>query len=150
MKNSLLLLMVALGCSVCGCDEPPAAREFATAQAMIDVTKTAFTPAPQVVGWPGIAMFDYDNDGDIDIFVANGTGLPNMFYDNDGSGNFTFVGGRAGLSLDAESCIAPGVGDFDNDGWLDLVLTRQTAFLAPTAQLRRAAPHDHARALLVE
>ena len=95
MKNFLLVVMVALGCSPLACDEPPPAREFVTSQAMIDVTKTAFTPAPQVVGWPGIALFDYDNDGDIDVFVANSTGLPNMFYQNDGSGNFTYFGGRS-------------------------------------------------------
>jgi hypothetical protein len=79
----------------------------------------------------GIALFDYDNDGWLDIFVVNGWGLTdfpkgedptNHLYRNDRSGTFTDVTERAGLVRHGWGqgvC----VGDYDNDGNLDLFVT---------------------------
>ena len=121
------------GLLMSGCDGGPPAARLKGEAPMIDVTQTVFDPPPLVDGWPGLAVFDYDNDGDIDVFVANSALLPNMFYKNDGSGNFSFAARDAGLALDEESCIATGVGDFDNDGWLHLVISRQAPFFGPEA-----------------
>ena len=90
-----------------------------------DVTNSQFSPEPRIAGWPGIALFDYDNDGDIDIFITNVTGIPNHLYDNDGSGSFTDVANLAGVRFSTDSGVATAVGDFDNDGWLDLIIGRQ-------------------------
>jgi hypothetical protein len=79
----------------------------------------------------GIALFDYDNDGWLDIFVVNGWGLKdfpkgeeptNRLYRNNRNGTFTNVTEKAGLVRHGWGqgvC----VGDYDNDGNLDLFVT---------------------------
>jgi hypothetical protein len=80
---------------------------------------------------PGIAFFDYDRDGWLDIFLVNGTrheGFPrgqeptNHLYHNNRDGTFTDVTEKAGLKHTGWGygvCI----GDYDNDGYDDLFLT---------------------------
>ncbi len=89
----------------------------------------AFSPQPRGDGWPGLAVFDFDNDGDIDIFAGMTEGIANLVYRNDGSGNFDYVGRETGLIIEEHSIVAAAVGDFDNDGWLDLICARQAPFL---------------------
>jgi enediyne biosynthesis protein E4 len=79
----------------------------------------------------GIALFDYDNDGWLDIFLINGWGLKefpqggeptNHLYRNNRNGTFTDVTEKAGLLRHGWGqgvC----VGDYDNDGNLDLFVT---------------------------
>ncbi|MFC1601363.1 FG-GAP-like repeat-containing protein [Candidatus Sumerlaeota bacterium] len=62
---------------------------------------------------------DYDNDGDLDLFVAQGSGKSDLLYENQGDGTFTDVSGAAGIS-DASSGSGPAWGDFNNDGFLDI------------------------------
>ena len=70
----------------------------------------------------GAAFIDYNNDGLLDIFVLSGKGGTNRLYRNDGNGRFTDVTRETGLTSDAWN---QGVcaGDFDNDGFTDLVVT---------------------------
>jgi hypothetical protein len=78
----------------------------------------------------GVAIFDYDRDGAEDIFIANGTTLDRspggrhlpQLYHNDGHGHFTEAGEKAGFTVEGW---AQGVcvGDYDNDGWPDLLVT---------------------------
>jgi hypothetical protein len=79
----------------------------------------------------GIALFDYDGDGWLDIFVVNGSrleGFPggeeptNHLYHNNRDGTFTDVTEAAGL---IHSGWGQGVcvGDYDNDGHIDLFVT---------------------------
>lgn len=77
----------------------------------------------------GIAAFDFNNDGRIDVFFANGADLPsllktgpqysNRFYRNDGGGRFTDVTTETGLAGSGYS-IGAAAADFDNDGFVDL------------------------------
>jgi hypothetical protein len=60
---------------------------------------------------------DYDNDGDLDLFVAN-TGI-NFLYQNDGIGNFSRISGEELVSEENSSGSAVW-GDYDRDGDLDL------------------------------
>jgi hypothetical protein len=87
-----------------------------------------FSEAMRVPGGKGLGAVwgDYDNDGDLDIFVANDT-TPNFLLQNNGDGTFTDVALFAGVALSEEGRAYSGMGtnfgDFDNDGFLDIVIT---------------------------
>ena len=70
-------------------------------------------------GLPGAAMFDCDNDGDLDIYVTNGENFPNRLLENDGTGNFTDVAVRAGVDHIGR-CHGVATADLNNDGYLDI------------------------------
>jgi len=77
----------------------------------------------------GVALFDYDNDGRLDIFIVGGTrfdgALPeagNRLYRNQGDGTFEDVTAAAGLDY-VGWCSGVAAGDYDNDGHLDLFVT---------------------------
>jgi enediyne biosynthesis protein E4 len=78
-------------------------------------------------GTPGIALFDYDNDGDIDIFVTNGPGHPHSLYKNlfseTGQLKFVDVAARAHVQGGGEDGSGVCFGDIDNDGFEDLYVT---------------------------
>ena len=91
----------------------------------------------------GVVCGDIDNDGDIDIFVANDT-TPNFLYRNErNSVKMTEDALFAGVALSEEgraySGMGANLGDFDNDGYLDIVITNfqdQTNSLYRNAQGR--------------
>lgn len=67
----------------------------------------------------GVAWGDFDNDGDLDLFVNNGSGQQSFLYRNNGNGTFTNVSAQSGITLASDG---QGVAwcDYDNDGDLDL------------------------------
>ena len=74
-------------------------------------------------------MSDLDNDGDLDIFVANDT-QPNHLWVNDGKGSFLDRAVPAAVATTRELREQAGMGvdaeDIDRDGWIDLTLTAFT------------------------
>jgi hypothetical protein len=85
------------------------------------------TAAPaKTRGAPGVALIDYDGDGDSDIFVPNGPGTPHSLYQNQfaQTGNVTFIDKAAVAGVTATSQDGTGVcyGDTDNDGDDDLLV----------------------------
>ena len=80
----------------------------------------------------GVALFDYDNDGFLDIFFTNGAAIPsleksdpsyyNRLFHNNGDGTFTDVTEKAGLRGIGYS-MGVAAGDYDNDGFVDLYIT---------------------------
>jgi enediyne biosynthesis protein E4 len=75
-------------------------------------------------GSMGVDAGDFDNDGDEDIFVTNLVGETNTLYVNDGSGLFEDRTARVGLGVPSLRYTGFGTAwfDFDNDGWLDLLV----------------------------
>ncbi len=79
----------------------------------------------------GAAFFDYDADGDPDLYLVNGAPLPgyhtsemptNSLYENNGDGTFTDVTLKAGVG-DTGYGHGCAVGDYDNNGYLDIYVT---------------------------
>ncbi len=67
----------------------------------------------------GCAAGDFDNDGDLDVFVTNFYGQKNGLYRNDGNGKFTRL--VDSVAATAAGCsVGCAWGDYDNDGWQDL------------------------------
>ena len=82
----------------------------------------------------GIAIFDYDNDGYLDIMVAAAHGGCNLYHNN-GDGSFTDVSVGSGVDICVNG-FAIAIGDYDNDGWDDVFITR-LGFYAGECQLFR-------------
>ena len=101
----------------------------------------------QFLGW-GAAFVDYDNDGWPDIFMVNGHVYPGLkgseyrqrriLYRNGGAGKFSDVSTEAGAAvLEKTSARGLAVGDYDNDGRSDLLVSNMNERLS---LLRNTAP----------
>lgn len=121
-----------------------AAAEFDPGFRFVDVTQAAGIQfahhsgafgkkyLPETLG-PGCAFLDYDNDGWQDILLVNGTSWPGQIasrktvsslrlFRNNRNGTFTDVTKAAGLDIQMYG-LGVAVGDYDNDGWIDLYIT---------------------------
>jgi hypothetical protein len=85
---------------------------------------------PESMG-PGVAIFDYDNDGWMDLYFVNSGPadffapthpLRNALYHNNHDGTFTDVTEKAGVA-GRDFGIGVAAGDYDGDGWTDLLVT---------------------------
>ena len=120
---------------------PTAATPSTSPVQFVDVAREAGLNVPNVWGdanhkryiieakGSGIAFFDYDNDGWLDIYVTNGTRLSekwpegkaptSQLFKNNRDGTFTNVTEKSGLARTGwQTGVC--VGDYDNDGWDDL------------------------------
>ncbi len=98
-------------------------QPFVAAQISFDDVGALRGIDPYVMAAPGrggCSAVDYDNDGDIDLFVPNGAGVADQLYENDGSGTFNDVASSAGVASTA-SHRGSLFFDADGDGWLDLL-----------------------------
>ena len=86
-----------------------------------------YVPAPfKPYGVPGVAILDYDGDGDLDIYVTNGPGAANSLFSNQmhESGHLSFVdvATEAGAALTEQDSQGVCYGDTDNDGDPELLV----------------------------
>ncbi len=98
----------------------------------VDLTMTCgATPSRHIldVNGGGVATFDFDNDGDLDLFFANGATIDNpekgpgsRLYANDGAGKFTDVSEKYGIDI-SHWAMGVAIGDIDNDGFDDIFVT---------------------------
>jgi len=120
----------------------PALFEDITARSGIrfkhETSRTSRKYLPESMG-AGVAMFDYDNDGWLDLFFVNGAKLQdpmprgalpdkseprywNRLYHNNRDGTFTDVTEKAGLQGQFYG-MGVATGDYDNDGNVDILVT---------------------------
>jgi len=87
-----------------------------------DVSKSSGIADHAGKAW-GVVATDIDNDGLMDLFVANDT-VANFLFVNRGGGKFEEIGEPAGVAYSVEGRPRSGMGvdsaDFDQDGWMDL------------------------------
>ena len=69
---------------------------------------------------PGVVVFDFDRDGDLDFYVTAGQGHPNFLYRNDGNASFVNVAELAGVASPESHSSGAVACDIDNDGFQDL------------------------------
>jgi enediyne biosynthesis protein E4 len=97
----------------------------------LDSDETPERHAPETMAG-GVAVFDYNNDGKLDIFFTNGANIRtlhkdspkyyNRLFENDGHGHFTDVTEKAGLTGSGYD-MGVAIGDYDNDGYEDIFVT---------------------------
>jgi PKD repeat protein len=98
----------------------------------IDATSDAGLTPPSMSEIWDAAFADFDNDGDIDLYVA-GTG-PDLFYLNNGDGTFTDIASDVGVGI-TDTTWGIVWGDYDNDGDADMYVVRK-GNAAPNLLLR--------------
>lgn len=138
MRRPILALFGALAALAAAPKLGPIAFEEIAARAGIHfVADNCPTPnknLPETM-LAGVALFDYDNDGYLDIYFVNGAAIPsltkdspkywNRLYHNNRDGTFTDVTAKAGVKGEGYG-IGVAIGDYDNDGWPDIFLANVT------------------------
>jgi hypothetical protein len=112
-------------------------EEIAARSGMVFTTNSSPTPQknqPETMV-AGVALFDYDNDGYLDVYFVNGAAIPslkketpaywNRLFHNNRDGTFTDVTEKAHVA-GAGYGMGVAIGDYDNDGWPDIYVANVT------------------------
>ncbi len=115
---------------VLGAGSSPIHFTYKAVPFVLDSCETPQKHAPETMAG-GVAVFDYDNDGNLDIFFTNGADITTLnktspkywdrLFHNNGDGTFTDVTEKAGLAgTGYDTGVA--IGDYDNDGYEDIFI----------------------------
>jgi hypothetical protein len=89
--------------------------------------QTGVTPGAMNLGASGgnyATLFtDFDNDGDMDVFISKCSGPPCEMYRNDGNGNYTDISAVAQINVTPIQTWSSAIADFDNDDDMDVIIT---------------------------
>ena len=126
------LAVLSLAAIVTGCQFAGSLRDRETGAAQITHDPSSIVPFTNVADtsledgfgiWndrPGVVIFDYDRDGDMDFYVTQMAGHGNLLYRNDGDGTFSDVGEDSGAALKDSHSTGAVACDINNDGFQDL------------------------------
>ena len=129
LKTASLLLLAFLAPLIVGCGDdetpPPDIADHAGGPVVpfTDIARLAPYPPKAFEIWndrPGVVVFDYDRDGDMDFYVTSRGGYPNRLYRNGADGVFTDVAVDAGVAATEYHSTGAVACDVDNDGFQDL------------------------------
>jgi len=101
----------------------------------------AFTEDGNTMAGMCVALGDYDNDGNLDLFITDFQLMSDHLWHSDGKGHFDEVSGPAGISEPTRHVLSFGGGffDYDNDGWLDLFIANGHI----SAEIGKVSPDVH-------
>ncbi len=88
----------------------------------LDIDALIDTSVTRGIATSGAAAGDYDNDGDVDLFIVRGDNADSLLYRNDGNLQFTDVAEAAGVALQGPNWSGPVFADVNGDGNLDLFI----------------------------
>ncbi len=97
-------------------------------------------------GSMGVTLGDYNHDGRLDLFITNFDDDYNTLYHNDGKGSFTDVSYAAKVAAVSLPYVGWGTWffDFDNDGWVDLLVVNGHVYpQLPTYRQRNFVHHNN-------
>ena len=126
---ALSLLVFATGCQIAGLlgeseSDALISNQNGDPAAVVPFTNVANTALEDGFGvWndrPGVVIFDYDRDGDLDFYVTQMAGHANLLYRNNGDDTFSDVGSAAGVALENTHSTGAVACDVNNDGFQDL------------------------------
>ena len=126
---ALSLLVFATGCQIAGLlgeseSDASISDQNGDPAAVVPFTNVANTALEDGFGvWndrPGVVIFDYDRDGDMDFYVTQMAGHANLLYRNNGDDTFSDVGSAAGVALENTHSTGAVACDVNNDGFQDL------------------------------
>ena len=83
----------------------------------------------------GSTWIDYDNDGDIDLFICNENQTRKELFRNDANGNFTKITSAGDLLEEASGSMSASWADVNNDGWMDVFICNSGFFTGQTNRL---------------
>ena len=88
-----------------------------------------------------ISLGDYDNDGNLDLYISDFQKSSDHLWHNDGKGFFDEVSDQAGITVPTREVLSFGGGffDYDNDGWLDIFIANGHVY----PEVEAATPEVH-------
>lgn len=122
----LVFILCLVGCSDVAQDQNASPFLFTEVETVIAPTVCGAADPTQIieVNGTGLGLFDYDNDGDLDLFVVNASDQPCRLYENISSGSIAFQDVTKEKGIDIKRWAnGVAVGDVNGDGFEDLYVT---------------------------